>query len=189
LQIISSLLNLQSENIKDKNTLDMFKKSQNRIKSMALVHEKSYQSKELARIDFAEYTQSLTNSLLRSYEINPEEILVELNIGDCLMDIDRTVPCGLIINELVSNSLVYAFDFSQDKAEDNKGRININLSTDDDNITLIVRDNGIGFPKDLDFRNTETLGMQLVDALINQLKGTIELNSNGGTEFKITFKA
>ena len=188
LQIVASLLNLQVENIKDKKTLDMFKKSQNRIKSMALVYEKSYQSKEPVRIDFAEYTQNLTNSLLRSYEINQDRISVKINMGDILLDINNAIPCGLIINELVSNSLIYAFPFAQGKPENKKGEININLSSGDDSLTLIVRDNGIGFPEDLDFRNTETLGMQLVCTLTNQLKGTIELNSNGGTSFKITFK-
>ncbi len=156
---------------------------------MALVHEKSYQSDELERIDFAEYTQSLANSLLRSYEINQDRISVKINKGDYLMDVNKAVPCGLIINELVSNSLIYAFPIAQGKPENKKGEININLSSGDDSITLIVRDNGIGFPEDLDFRNTETLGMQLVCTLTNQLKGTIELNSNGGTEFKITFNA
>ena len=108
--------------------------------------------------------------------------------GENTSDIDNAIPCGLIINELVSNSLIYAFPFAQGKPENKKGEININLSSGDDSLTLIVRDNGIGFPEDLDFRNTETLGMQLVCTLTNQLKGTIELNSNGGTSFKITFK-
>ena len=182
LQIISSLLKLQSRYIKDKQTLHVFKESQNRIRSMALIHEKLYQSRELARIDFVEYVRSLVANLFRSYEVNSDLITLKTNIDDVFLGIDTAIPCGLIIDELVSNSLKYAF------TEGRQGEIHIDLhSNKESKFTLIVSDNGVGFPKDLDFRNTESLGLQLTCTLVDQLQGTIELDRSGGTEFKITF--
>ncbi len=181
LQIISSLLYLQSKSIKEEGALYMFKESQNRIKSMALIHEKLYRSEDLARIDFAEYIRNLTGSLSRSYEINPNKVELKINVDKTSLGIDTAIPCGLIINELVSNSLKYAFP------DGREGEINIDFHSDGDKLTLIVTDNGIGFPKDLDFRNTESLGLQLVNNLANQLNGNVELDGTDGTQFKITF--
>jgi predicted ATPase/two-component sensor histidine kinase/tRNA A-37 threonylcarbamoyl transferase component Bud32 len=194
LQVISSLLRLESMHIKDKQGLEIFKESQNRVRSMALIHEKLYQSKDFTRIDFAEYTRNLTTYLFRSYAIYPQTITSEINVDDVSLGIDMAIPCGLIINELVSNCLQHGFP------RGGKGKIHVELRLDKDlpvrdtetgeRFTLIVSDNGVGFPKDLDFRNTETLGLQLVITLVKQLKGTIELDSppgRSGTEFKITF--
>ncbi len=183
LQVISSLLNLQSRYIKSKQALEMLKESQNRIKSMALVHEQLYQSRDLARIDFAEYIRRLAAHLFESYRVNPKAIILKINIDDVFLGIDKAIPCGLVINELVSNSLKHAFP------ADKKGEIRIDLTSDDDKkFTLIVSDNGIGFPKNLDFRNTESLGLQLVCTLADQLGGTLEFDGSGGTEFEIVFK-
>ncbi|TRZ90889.1 MAG: GAF domain-containing protein [Methanosarcinales archaeon] len=194
LQVISSLLRLESMHIKDRQELDILKESQNRVRSMALIHEKLYQSKDFTRIDFAEYTRNLTTYLFRSYAIYPQTITSEINVDDVSLGIDMAIPCGLIINELVSNCLQHGFP------RGGKGKIHVELRLDKDlpvrdtetgeRFTLIVSDNGVGFPKDLDFRNTETLGLQLVITLVKQLKGTIELDSppgRSGTEFKITF--
>lgn len=181
LQVISSLLNLQSGYIIDKDAIEMFKESQNRVKSMALIHEKLYQSKDLARIDFAEYIRNLTNYLFRSYGVTSNRIKLKKNVDDVFLGLDTAIPCGLIINELVSNSLKHAFP------DGKEGEIHICLFLDNDKFTLIVRDNGVGFPKDLDFRNTESLGLQLVITLVEQLEGTIDLKRSGGTEFKIIF--
>jgi len=182
LQIISSLLHLQSRYIKDKQDLKAFKDSQNRVRSMALVHEKLYQSQDLARIDLAEYIRNLTTDLFRSYGVKSATIKLKINVGEVLLGIDTAIPCGLIINELVSNSLKHAFPAGRE------GEICIDLHSDnDDKFVLIVRDNGVGFPKDLDFRNTESFGLRLVRTLTDQLEGNIELDSNGGTTFKITF--
>ena len=182
LQIISSLLNLQSRYIKDKQVLHVFKESQDRIKSMALIHKKLYQSKDLARIDFAEYVRSLIADLFRSYKADYDLITLKTNIDDVFLGIDTAIPCGLIINELVSNSLKYAFP------EDRQGEIRIDLHSEKEGkFTLIVSDSGVGFPKDLDFRNTESLGLQLICTLVDQLQGTIGLDRTGGTEFKIAF--
>ena len=179
---LSSLLNLQSRCIEDQSVLELFQESQNRVRSMALIHEKLYRSQDLARINFAEYIRNLATHLVRSYRANSGPVSLKVDANDVSLSIDAAVPCGLIINELVSNSLKYAFK------DGREGEIRIELRSDRDRqVTLIVADNGVGFPKDLDFRYTESLGMQLVNTLTNQLDGTVELHSNGGTEFKITF--
>ncbi len=181
LQIISSLLNLQSDYLEDDRSRDIFKVSQNRIESMALIHEKLYQSKDLARINFAEYVQDLVDGLLSSYELNSSNISTNLDVDDSLLSLDAAIPCGLIINELVLNSLKHAFPTGT------KGKICITLTKVEGNLTLSVGDNGIGFPAEVDFQNTKSLGLQLVIALTNQLKGTVELKKDSGVEFKLTF--
>jgi PAS domain S-box-containing protein len=182
MQIISSLLNLQSEYIQDQQYLEFFKVSQNRIESMALIHEKLYQSKDLARIDFAEYIQDLVDSLFGSYKFDSSIITLKLNLKQIFLDVEPAIPCGLIINELVLNCFNHAFPAGH------SGEISIEFYLDNENTyMLIVSDNGIGFPPNFDFRNTSSLGLQLVNALTNQLGGTIELNTSSVTEFKITF--
>jgi len=182
LQVISSLLYLQSKNIKDKETLEMFQDGQNRVRSMALVHERLYGSQDLARIDLAEYVRNLTSYLFRSYGVNTNAIELKISADDVFLDIDTAIPCGLIINELVSNCLKHAFP------DGREGEIRIEFDSDGDNkFTLLASDNGVGFPKDLDFRDMESLGLQLVNMLVNQLEGTIDLDTSGGTAFKIRF--
>ncbi len=179
LQVMSSLLYLQSKNIKDKETLEMFQESQSRVRSMALVHERLYQSQDLARIDFAEYIRNLANHLFRSYGVNTNVIKLKINVDDVPLGVDTAIPCGLIINELVSNCLKHAFH------DDRVGEIRIELRADDGEFTLMVSDNGVGFPEDLDFRDTGSLGLQLVNMLVEQFEGTIELDRSAGTAFKI----
>ncbi len=182
LQIISSLLYLQSKNIKDKETLEMFQDGQNRVRSMALVHERLYGSQDLARIDLAEYVRNLTSYLFRSYGVNTNVIALNISADDVFLGIDTAIPCGLIINELVSNCLKHAFP------DGREGEIRIEFHSDGDNkFTLLASDNGVGFPKDLDFPDMESLGLQLVNMLVNQLEGTIEVDTSGGTAFKIRF--
>lgn len=184
LQLMSSLLHLQSGYIKDKQVLKMFQEYQTRVKSMALIHEQLYQSKDLARIDFDEYIQALAFNLFRSYGINSEDINLEMDMNDDLLDVDTAVPCGLMITELLSNSLKHAFPGGR------KGKIWIELSSDRDHgFILRVRDNGIGFPENLDFRDTNSLGLQLVNTLTAQLGGALELHRRDGTEFEIRFPA
>lgn len=183
LQIISSLLNLQAEYLKDKQALEIFKNSQNRIESMALIHEKLYESEDLARINFADYVQDLVTSLFYAYAVNSDAITLKLNIENIFLGIDAAIPCGLIITELVLNSLKHAFPLGK------CGEICVELRSFDRNkLALIVRDNGIGLPKSFDFKNTASLGLQLVDALTNQLESSIELNKNDGVEFKLVFE-
>ena len=153
---------------------------------MALVHEQLYQSKGLARVDFAEYIQNLATYLLHSYGVDPDAITLKINADDVSLGIDTAVPCGLIINELVSNSLKHAFPAGKARG-DRESEIRINLRAHDNKLTLVVSDNGVGLPRDLDFRNTESLGLHLVNTLTRQLEGTIELDRSGGTAFEITF--
>ena len=184
MQVISSLIKLQSSYIKDQKYIEIFKESQNRIKAMALIHEKLYQSKDLVNIDFPEYVRNLANGLIRSYGSGANTIGLKADIADVTLGVDSAMPCGLIINELVSNSLKHAFP------EGEGGEIKISMhSINGSEIELTVSDNGVGFPEDIDFRKTDSLGLQLVSTLTEgQLHGTVELKRDNGTEFKIKFK-
>ncbi|MEG3938129.1 MULTISPECIES: PAS domain-containing sensor histidine kinase [unclassified Microcoleus] len=182
LQVISSLLKLQSRYIKDSRVTEMLKESQNRVMSMALVHEQLYQSKDFSNINFAEYIQNLAHNLFQAYETHAESVKLRTNIAPCSMNIDEAVPCGLIINELVTNALKYAFE------GEIAGTINIDFSLENDRVcVLTVSDSGVGFPQDLDYRNARTLGLRLVGSLVKQIRGKIELLATTGTTFKITF--
>ena len=184
MQVISSLLMLQEELSEDEKVIEMLKDSQNRIISMALIHEKLYRSENFSRIDLKEYIDDLVSGLFQSYGISEDKVALNINAENVLLGIDSAIPCGLIINELVSNSLKHAFP------EDESGEINILIhSTDEDMIELSIGDNGIGIPEDLDFRRTESLGLRIVNVLVeNQLHGEITLNRDRGTKFRIKFK-
>ena len=180
LQVISSLLNVQSKYVHDQETLRMLQDSRHRVRSMALVHERLYQAEDLARIDFAKYIRSLASYLIRSYGAG-NLIKLAVDLGNVSLSVDTAIPCGLILNELISNSFKHAFP------DQRPGQINVSFRERDGNLVLTVRDNGIGMPAGLDFRNTESLGLQLVNTLVHQLEGSIELESSDGTAFKITF--
>jgi two-component system, sensor histidine kinase PdtaS len=182
MQIISSLLNLQATHTNDENVIDILMESQNRVKSMAMIHEKLYQSPELARIDFKEYISQLSTFLRQSYIYINNAIIIETEVDDVHLNIDTAVPCGLIINELVTNSIKHGFP------DDKPGLIRIKLSESCGKYILSVKDDGIGFPETLDFRNTATLGLQLINNLVLQLDGTIDVIIDKGTEFKINFQ-
>ena len=190
LQIISSLLNLQSRYINDEEMLDIYKESQNRVKSMAIIHEKLYQSEDLARIDFGDYVKSLVMDLFNSYGV--DNIEPDVNIHDILLDINTAIPCGLIVNELVTNSIKHGFLANRSHANSQlspkRDKIAVDITKEDETYILSVYDNGIGFPDDLDFHNTDSLGMQLVISLTSQLRGTVELERTNGTLFRIIFK-
>jgi two-component sensor histidine kinase/CheY-like chemotaxis protein len=184
MQIICSLFSLQSGHIKDKQAFEIFKSSQNRVRSMAIIHERLYQSKDMTRVDFAEYAQSLTSHLFSSHGINPGAIKLNLKIKDVFLDLKTAIPCGLIINELVSNSLKHAFP------GENNGEIKIAMHPlNKDGMEVIVSDNGVGLPKNVDFRKTDSLGLHLVSLLAeDQLHGDIKLDRARGTSFHIRFK-
>ena len=183
MQVVISLLSLQSEKIKDQQYVDMLKESQDRIKSMALIHEKLYQSEDFANIDFDGYVKALVNSLFISQGVNPDKISLKMEIANISLGLDYAIPCGLIINELVSNSLKYAFP------DEREGEIRIGLQkTGENEVELTVSDNGIGIPAELDFGTIESLGLDLVKVLTeHQLGGKIELNRAGGSSFSIRF--
>lgn len=184
MQVISSILNLQSRNITDKQLLGIIKSSQDRVRSMALIHEKLYQSKNLTQVDFSRYVQSLASHLFTSYGIEPELVKLNVDIKKVHLDISTAIPCGLIISELVSNSLKHAFPGRK------RGEIKIAMRDLSENeIELVVSDNGAGLPKGMDIRKTSSLGLRLVKLLAeDQLHGKIKLERKGGTRFYIKTK-
>jgi PAS domain S-box-containing protein len=186
LQIISSLLNLQAGHISDEYHRNIFKESQNRIRSMVLVHEKLYQSMDLTRVQTQTYLESLLHHLFQSYGVKAGSIKLELETQNILLNVDTAIPCGLIINELVSNSLKYAFKISRDRMP----MIRVTLSKNKNSLMqLCVSDNGIGIPDTINTATSSTLGLQLVHALVEQLHGTITIDRSEGTSFTITCKS
>jgi two-component sensor histidine kinase len=182
LQVISSLLYLQSTRIRDQEALNMFVESQNRVRSMALVHERLYQTRDLARIDAADYVRTLAGQLMSSYRVRPGQVGLRVEVVDLTLDVNVAIPCGLILNELLSNALKYAFP------NDRQGEIQVELRTVEAGwLRLVVRDDGVGFPPDLDFRQSRSLGLRLVNTLVEQLEGTIQLDRSGGTRFEVRF--
>jgi PAS domain S-box-containing protein len=181
LQVITSLLSLQHEAIDDPHALALFAESERRIGSMALVHETLYQTGDLGRFDLAQYIPTLSTQLLHAYGVEPHRIAVRLDLAEITLPLDMAVPCGLILNELLSNCLQHAFPEGQ------SGTIMVTLTHAADRVTLSVRDNGCGVPAHLDLHNTESLGLQLVCALAEQLNGTVALERTGGTAFTLTF--
>lgn len=182
MQIISSLLNLQTQYVTAEETVDVLHESQDRVKAMATVYEKAYLSEDLTKINFKSYIQSLVQALLYSYLIKQDQITFLIEIEDILLNIETAIPCGLIISELVSNSLKHAFPGER------KGEIKVSLESFGEKYELLISDNGVGLPKNVDFKNTNTLGLKLVNNLVDQIDGEINLDRSNGTEFKITFK-
>ncbi|RMF02809.1 MAG: GAF domain-containing protein [Chloroflexi bacterium] len=183
LQIISSMLNLQSRYVTRENALDAFAESQNRVRSMALIHEKLYQSESLARIDFGEYIESLTSYLFRTYTTAAGKVTLKTHIESIVLGLDTAVPCGLLINELVTNALKHGYPNGQ------KGEICVDFRLDDNhNLNLVVSNSGgVAFPDGLNIHAPTSLGLQIVNALVNQLDGTVELATTPYTSFKISF--
>lgn len=183
MQVIVSMLSLQSAQVSDEMMLSLLRESQNRVRSMALVHEKLYQSNNLAQIDFYDYLQHLTSTLFHSYSPYSSNVKLTLDIGDIVLSIDAAIPCGLIINELVSNALKHAFP------DHRAGEVIVGMRRlTPPTLELVVENNGVTFPETLDFRHTESLGMQLMLSLVKQLSGEIEMQRlSPGTRFLIRF--
>lgn len=186
LQIIHSLLNLQSNCISDSRTIDLLMNAKNRVRSMVLIHEKLYQSKNLASIKFNEYIKELSHDLINSYSGSVGSLALNLELEPIEIDIDIAIPCGLILNELITNSLKYAFKGK----EEHEKKISIKFFKDKNNLNLIIADNGIGLPQNIDVEKTNTLGMQLVTSLSNQINGNYKFKNAkpSGTEFYLKFK-
>lgn len=184
LQVVSSLLGLQSRAVTDDVTRKMFQESQNRIHSMALLHESLYQSSNLSKIDFPEYIRQLAAHLFHSYGVPPERIHLRTDLDKLYLHLDAAVPCGLIINELISNSLKYAFP------DGRMGEVRIELHEHEDHMArLVVADNGVGLRSDVDWLTARTLGLRLVRTLAEQLGAKLEMNTQAGTEVQLTFPA
>ncbi|HII92241.1 MAG TPA: PAS domain S-box protein [Methanosarcina sp.] len=200
LQIVSSLLSLQADKFKDKEIIEAFRESENRVVSMSIIHEELYKSEDSASIDFAAYLRKLTADILHSYRIGNEKIKFVLEVDSTLLGVDTAVPLGIIINELFSNSLKYAFP----KSVEGNIRISLfrnevecqktgevvekNFSELPFGFTLVYTDNGGSFPEEVDFKNSKTLGLQLVNALVEQINGTIELERGNETKYTIRFE-
>ncbi len=183
MQVISSLLKLQSSYIKDEESLQLFKNSQSRVKTMALVHEKLYRSENLSEIDLKDYIKNLSRHIMATYTTIEQRITIDYDIGDIFLDINSAVPFGLILNELISNAFKYAFPDNRD------GKIFIGFNlVDNDRYCFTVKDNGIGLPDDFDISTANTLGMQLVNSLTMQLHGDLEIENKDGTSFSISFE-
>ena len=185
LQVISSILNLQSSYTDDARTIELLKESQNRIKSMSFIHESLYQTKNFAGVNFKEYVHNLCNNLLFSYYPKGKRIFINQDVENVHLNLDTSIPCGLIINELISNSLKYAF------VNQEEGTIHIVVTggthKEKDLITITVNDNGPGLPKGLDFEDSPSLGLQLVTVLTKQLNGKITLDNSKGAKYTLTF--
>ncbi len=183
MNVIRGLLTLQSARVKNDQLTEIFRETENRILSMSLVHQQLYQSKDLSEIDLKNYAEDLTNALLKSYQLSPGRITLKVDAKSITVSVDSAVPCGLIMNELISNCLKHAFP------KDRKGEVRVALRlTDKGEIEMRVSDDGIGIPKDIDLGNPKFLGLQLVTELVQrQLGGSVESKRNGGTEFVIRF--
>lgn len=205
LQVISSLLNLECDNLLSTDVpdreriIEAFRESNNRVLAMSIIHEELYNSRNIETINFTSYLKKLTDDLLKSYKVGNSDIKLRLDVGDFFLGMDYSIPLGIIVNELVSNSLKYAFP------DGRSGEIHIELQTVDERtlndavvdfkiqnrlyssryFKLIVEDNGVGFPQLIDFKNTNSLGLQLVNTLVDQIGGNIELEIESGTRFKI----
>ena len=183
LQIIWSLLHLQEKNIMTEQARTILKESRNRIKSMAFIHDRLYHSEDFSNIDLTEYIENLTSNLFYTLQTESKSIKLITDVKNIFLSLDSAIPFGLIINELVTNALKYAFP------NDKSGEIRISFHSDKDKIhTLIVGDNGEGLPENLDIHNTKTLGLRLVSSLVEQLEGSIDVDRNGGTTYKVVFQ-
>jgi len=181
--VVSSLLSLEAKKIKDATVRALFEESQQRIRSIALVHERLYQTKDLSAINFEGYIKSIIAEIISLYRIDTSTITTEINIGGIELDLESAVPCGLIINELLTNAFKHAFP------NNGGGVISINFAKTDGAHTLTIKDNGVGLPEGFDYKEANTLGLQLVKVLTRQLKGTLQIKSVKGTEALVSFKA
>lgn len=182
LQIITSLLRMQSRAVRDPAFSEVLRECQNRVASMALIHDKLYRARDLARVSFGEYVRDLTNNILTSYALPARSVRVRLDIDDLSLSLDHAVPCGLILNELMSNCLKHAFPVGH------SGTISVGFHAEgEEELCLVVRDDGVGVPADVDLGRTSSLGWRLVRALVEQLGGVVQCQTAGGTSVEIRF--
>ncbi len=183
LTIIYSLLQLQARQIADPDVVSMFKISQGRIRSLALVHEKLYRSPNMAEIDLADYVESLVREIVTSFHLKQKDVSVKVDVGTFSLGLDQLIPCGLIINELVSNAMKYAFGQTESP------EMSVSFHKDAGGIcTLILRDNGVGLPDSFEVGQTQSLGLQIVSTLTEQLGGTLRIERDGGAAFYVSFR-
>ena len=182
LQIITSLLRMQSRAVQDPACSEALRECQNRVASMALIHDKLYRARDLARVSFGEYVRDLTNNILTSYALPARSVRVRFDIDDLPLSLDYAVPCGLILNELMSNCLKHAFPVGH------SGTVYVGFHAEgEEELCLVVRDDGVGVPADVDLGRTSSLGWRLIRALVEQLGGVVQCQTAGGTSVEIRF--
>ncbi len=182
LVVIQSLLSLQVKDISDDKSKEYFHDAENRVRSMAMIHEMLHKTDGITKLGSSEYIRNLVNTLFRNYKIQPNHIMLQLDVQDIHLDVDTMIPLGLIINELVSNALKYAFP---DNAE---GELSISLKkADDEGYELVIKDTGVGLPEDFDLKKAKSLGLKIVNTLTKQIDGTLEVSNKDGAEFSIAF--
>jgi two-component sensor histidine kinase len=181
LQVISSLLDLQSSYVQDEKAKEALRESMNRVRTMATIHTQLYQSQDLTKVDFEILIRNLISNISQSYGRTVSPVKINVDTDKTRLGIDASIPCGLILNELVSNALKHAFPGGKE------GEINITMRSEDNQVVLTVSDNGIGFPESIDFNNLKSLGLQLVNILVGQMNGKIDLQVDGGTTWTIIF--
>ena len=182
LQVISSLLHLQSQHTQDQTSVQMFRQSQDRVRSMAMIHERLYRSKDMAKVNFTEYIESLTTHLFSTHLVDTSRIQLAVDVHGIKLAIDAAIPCGLILNELISNCLKHAFRGRT------QGRIRIDMHpVNEHEILLSVSDDGVGLPPGIEPQSGETFGMQLIADLVDQLHGSVQVDRDAGTTVRIVF--
>jgi two-component sensor histidine kinase len=182
LQVISSLMSLQVRRTKDPATRDALREGQARVQAISLVHEMLYQSRDYAKVSFSEYVRRLANNVFFMVGVDPGCILLDLAIDDVALAVDKAIPCGLVINELITNALKHAFPGGR------HGTIRVELGRESTGqLRLSVEDNGVGMPPDSDIRQTQSLGLHLVSTLAEQLGAELEMTRDKGTHFRLTF--
>jgi two-component sensor histidine kinase len=182
LQIISSLLNMQAELLSDPDLKQVLLESRHRVESMAMIHERLYATDDIDQLDFRQYIEALARELFSAYAANSSPVCLRFELEPLSLELSQAIPCGLILNELVSNCLKYAFPNRC------RGELLIALGrAENDRVTMRVADNGIGLPPGLDWRKSKTLGLRIVNILARQLMGTVQLGSGSGSDFSLTF--
>jgi len=179
LQVVSSLLNLQSKSVQDEKALEAIKEGRDRVKSMALIHQDLYREDNLTGIDIKEYIEKLTFSLFSSYNIDPQNIILKTDIDPLQLDVDTLIPLGLILNELISNALKYAF------SENEKGILQVTLKQQDSRLLLEVKDNGKGLPEGWHYEKISSLGYQLIKSFVQKLKAELKVDGSKGTHVQM----
>jgi two-component sensor histidine kinase len=180
LQIISSILNLQTKSLKDDKILELVTETRSRIMAMSFIHDLLYQTIDFTNIDFSRYLENITSNIMNTYTMN-KNIKLDLETEPIFLDLDNAIPCGLIVNELITNAFKYAFPAGI------QGEIKIVLKQNQGKVILSVSDNGIGLDKHVDYKTTESLGFQLINSLVSQIDGELTYEYNEGTKFNISF--
>jgi len=186
LQLITSMLKLQSRTLNDPGAIEMLQESQNRIRSMAIVHEKLYSTGDMVNVDFSDYIRTITSFLFQTHEHASGGVDLVLDVERVHLKLDTAIPCGLIVNELVTNSLKHAFPKTRGKST-KKGKIEVSLKEKKDQMVMVVKDNGVGIKKGFDPKSANSLGLKIVENLSKQLDGQLSINRRGGTRFMLTF--